>query len=59
MIDPMKRKLLQLLGLGVISGCVGAQPKNKSVTTAYINYTDRYIGDLVVDGAWVTTRKRL
>ena len=52
MIDPMKRKLLQLLGLGVMSGCVGAQPKGKSVSIVKFNYTDRYLGDVIVDGAW-------
>lgn len=52
MIDIMKRNLIKALGLGVVSGCAGAQPKSRSVTTLSYNYTGRYIGDVIVDGAW-------
>jgi hypothetical protein len=52
MIDLMKRNLLKALGLGVISGCAGAKSPSRSVTTLTFNYTGRYIGDVVVDGAW-------
>jgi Protein of unknown function (DUF3304) len=52
MIDGMKRNLLKAIGLGAISGCAGAQSPGRSVTTLTYNYTGRYIGDVVVDGAW-------
>lgn len=48
----MKRTLLKLLGLSVLSGCASAQGEGRSVTTLAFNYTGRYIGDVVVDGAW-------
>jgi hypothetical protein len=52
MIDAMKRNWLKALGLGMLSGCAGGQPASRSVTIITLNYTDRYIGDVVVDGAW-------
>ena len=52
MIDLMKRNLIKAIGLGVVSGCAGAQTPGRSVTTLTYNYTGRYIGDVVVDGAW-------
>jgi hypothetical protein len=52
MIDAMKRNLLKAMGLGAVSGCAAAAPKSRSVTTLSFNYTGRYIGDVVVDGAW-------
>ena len=52
MIDGMKRNLLMAIGLGAISGCAGAAPKSRSVSAVVVNYTDRYIGDVVVDGIW-------
>lgn len=52
MIDDMKRNWLKWLGLAAVSGCAQAQPKSRSVSTVKFNYTDRYIGDVVVDGAW-------
>jgi Protein of unknown function (DUF3304) len=56
MTDPMKRNLMKAVGLAfglsVVSGCAGAQPKNRSVSTVKFNYTERYIGDVTVDGVW-------
>ena len=52
MIDDMKRNWLKWLGLAALSGCAQAQPKSRSVSTVKFNYTDRYIGDVVVDGTW-------
>jgi hypothetical protein len=52
MIDTMKRTLIKALTLGAVSGCAGAEPNGRSVTTLTFNYTERYIGDVVVDGAW-------
>ena len=54
MIDFMKRNLLKVIGLGAVSACAVAEPKGRSVTTFTFtfNYTGRYIGDVVVDGAW-------
>lgn len=52
MIDLMKRNLIKALGLDIVSGCAGAQPISRSLTTLSYNYTGRYIGDVVVDGAW-------
>jgi hypothetical protein len=52
MTDTMKRNLLTAMALGVLSGCGKAQPEGRSVSTVKFNYTDRYIGDVIVDGAW-------
>ena len=52
MIDFMKRNLLKVITLGAVSACAAAEPKGRSVSTVVINYTDRYIGDVVVDGVW-------
>jgi hypothetical protein len=52
MIDTMKRTLIKALTLGAVSGCAGAEPSGRSVSIAKFNYTDRYIGDVIVDGAW-------
>ena len=52
MIDIMKRTLIKALTLGAVSGCASAQPNGRSVSIAKFNYTDRYIGDVIVDGAW-------
>lgn len=52
MADAMKRRLLQVIGLGAIAGCATARPQGRSVSTVKFNYTDRYIGDVVVNGAW-------
>ncbi len=52
MIDDMKRKLIKGLALSAVGGCASAEPKGRSVTTLTFNYTERYIGDVVVDGAW-------
>jgi hypothetical protein len=52
MTDRMKRNLLKLMALGELSGCANAQPAGRSVSTVKFNYTGRYIGDVVVDGAW-------
>ena len=52
MIDTMKRTLIKALTLGAVSGCANAEPKGRSVTTLTFNYTERYIGDVIVDGAW-------
>ena len=52
MIDLMKRNLIKAIGLGVVSGCAGAQTPGRSVSTVKFNYTGRYIGDVIVDGAW-------
>ena len=52
MIDGMKRKLVKVLAFSAVSGCASAGPKGRSVTTLTFNYTERYIGDVVVDGAW-------
>ena len=52
MIDIMKRTLIKALTLGVVSGCASAEPNGRSVSIAKFNYTDRYIGDVIVDGAW-------
>ncbi|WP_295747946.1 DUF3304 domain-containing protein [Undibacterium sp.] len=48
----MKRQLLKLFGLAALSGCAQAQTKSRSVSTTKFNYTGRYIGDVIVDGAW-------
>lgn len=49
----MKRAILKLLGLAALSGCASAQGEGRSVTSFAYNYTGRYIGDIVVDGAWM------
>lgn len=48
----MKRSLLKLLGLSVLSGCASAQEEGRSVSILKFNYTGRYIGDVIVNGAW-------
>lgn len=57
MIDPMKRYWLKALGLGglaaTLTGCAKAQTGGRGVSSTAFNYTNRYIGDVVVDGAWV------
>lgn len=53
MIDDMKRKLIKGLALSAIGGCASAEPKGRSVNTVVINYTDRYIADVMADGVWV------
>lgn len=52
MIDSMKRSLLVTLGIGAVGGCAAAGQTRRSVSIAKFNYTDRYIGDVVVDGVW-------
>ena len=52
MIDPMKRTLLKLIGLGTLAGCASAKAQGRSVSIDTYNYTDRYIADISVDGAW-------
>lgn len=52
MIDTMKRHWLKLLGAALMGGCAQAQPAGRAVTTVTFNYTDRYLGDITVDGAW-------
>ena len=52
-IDPMKRVLLKLFGLAALSGCASARGEGKSVGTVSFNYTNRYIGDVTVNGAWM------
>ena len=52
MIDTMKRHWLKLLGTAVMGGGAQAQPAGRAVTTVTFNYTDRYLGDITVDGAW-------
>ena len=53
MIDNMKRKLIKAVALSAIAGCASAGPKGRSVNTVVLNYTDRYIADVVADGVWV------
>ncbi len=56
MIDSMKRNWLKVLGLGglaTLAGCATAQTGVRSVSTGFFNHTNRYIGNLVVDGAWI------
>lgn len=50
--EPMRRTLLKLISLGVLSGCATAHGEGRSVSIVKFNYTDRYIGDVIVDGAW-------
>ncbi|WP_309618022.1 DUF3304 domain-containing protein [Salinibacterium sp.] len=52
MTDIMKRNLLKAAGLGVLSGCATAAPAGRSVSIVKFNYTDRYIGDVSVNGVW-------
>ena len=52
MIDTMKRSLIKAIGLGALGSCAVAAPQSRSVSTVKFNYTDRYIGDVVVNGAW-------
>jgi hypothetical protein len=51
-IDPMKRTLLKILGLSALTGCASAQGEGRSVSIDQYNYTDRYIGDISVNGVW-------
>lgn len=51
-IDPMKRTLLKLFGLAALGGCASARGEGRSVGTVSFNYTNRYIGDVTVNGAW-------
>jgi len=51
-IDPMKRTLLKLLGLSALTGCASAWGEGRSVSAVVINYTDRYIADVLVNGTW-------
>lgn len=48
----MKRALLKLFGLAALGGCTSARGEGKSVGTVSFNYTNRYIGDVTVNGAW-------
>jgi Protein of unknown function (DUF3304) len=48
----MKRNLLKAIGLGAISGCAATEPTGRSVNTVVINYTDRYIAEVAVNGTW-------
>jgi hypothetical protein len=52
MIDRMRRNGLRVLGAGLLAGCAQVRPQGRSLTTVSFNYTDRYLGDVVVDGAW-------
>jgi hypothetical protein len=52
MIDPMKRQLLKLFGLAALSGCAQAQTKSRSVSAVVLNYTNRYIDRVFVDGVF-------
>lgn len=49
----MKRAILKLLGLAALSGHASARGEGRSVTSFAYNYTGRYIGDIVVNGAWM------
>jgi len=51
-IDPMKRALLKLFGLAALGGCASARGESRSVSIDQYNYTDRYIGDITVNGVW-------
>lgn len=48
----MKRAILKLLGLATLSGCASAQGEGRSVGIVSFNYTNRYIADVTVNGAW-------
>jgi hypothetical protein len=52
MINPMKRQLLKLFGVAALSGCTQAQTKSRSVSTVVLNYTNRYIDRVFVDGVF-------
>jgi hypothetical protein len=52
MINPMKRQLLKLFGLAALSGCAQAQTKSRSVSAVVLNYTDRGIDQVLVDGVF-------
>ena len=51
-MDIMKRQLLKLFGLAALSGCAQAQTKSRSVSTVVLNYTNRYIDRVYVDGVF-------
>ena len=48
----MKQTVLKLLGLAALSGCASARGESRSVSVDEYNYTDRYIGDITVNGVW-------
>ncbi|WP_295003610.1 DUF3304 domain-containing protein [uncultured Dechloromonas sp.] len=48
----MKRTLLKLFGLAALGGCASARGEGRSVSAVVINYTDRYIADVSVNGRW-------
>lgn len=48
----MKRTLLKLLGLSALTGCASALGEGRSVSIDQYNYTNRYIGDITVNGVW-------
>lgn len=52
MIDRMRRSGLRILGAGLLAGCAQVRPQGKSVSIVKFNYTDRYLGDVVINGAW-------
>jgi hypothetical protein len=55
MIDSMKRNWLKTFGLGglvTLAACATAQTGGRGVSMLSFNYTNRYIGDIAVDGAW-------
>jgi hypothetical protein len=52
MMDSMKRQLLKLFGVAALSGCAQAQTKSRSVSTVVLNYTNRYIDRVFVDGVF-------
>lgn len=56
MIDSMKRNWLKALGLGglaTLAGCATAQTGGRGVAATAFNYTNRYIRDILADGAWI------
>ena len=52
MTDIVKRNLLKVAGLGLLSGCAAAASAGRSISIVKFNYTDRYIGDVSVNGVW-------
>lgn len=48
----MKRALLKLFGLAALGGCTSARGESRSISVDQYNYTDRYIGDITVNGVW-------
>lgn len=48
----MKRALLKLFGLAALGGCASARGESRSISVDHYNYTDRYIGDVMVNGVW-------